>query len=167
MVHYKCISLLLFSRSAVSDSASPSTTARLASLSFIISWSLHKLMSTELEMSSNHSSSFVPLSSCLQSFPASESFPVSQLFALGGQSVAASASASILPMNIEGWFPLGLTNLISLLSKGLSRVFSSTTVLRHQFLGTYCLALTSVHDYWKNHSFDHMDLCWQNNISAF
>ena len=71
--------------------------------------------------------------SCPQSFPASESFPVSRLFASSGRSVGASASASVLPMNFQGWFPLGLTGLISLLSKGLSRVLSSTTVQKHQF----------------------------------
>ena len=78
------------------------------------------------------SSSLAPFSSCLQSFPASESFPVSQLFPSGGQSTGASASVSVLPMNIQGWFPLRLTGLISLLSKGLSGVFFSTTVLKHQ-----------------------------------
>ena len=81
------------------------------------------------------SSSVVPFSSCLQSFPASGSFPMSQFFASGGQSIRASASASVLPMNIQGWFPLGLTDLISLLSKGLSRVFSSTTIRKHPFFG--------------------------------
>ena len=70
---------------------------------------------------------------CLQSFPASGSFPMSQLFTSTGQSIGVSASASVLPMNIQGWFLLRLTGLISLLSKGLSRVFSSTTVQRHQF----------------------------------
>ena len=80
-------------------------------------------------------SSVVPFSSCLQSFPASESFPVSQLFASGGQSIGASASASVLPMNIQDWFPLGLTGLTSLKSKGLSRVFSNTTVQEHKFFG--------------------------------
>ena len=80
------------------------------------------------------SSSVAPFSSCSPSFPASGSFPMSQLFASGMQSVRASASASVLPMNIQGWFPLGLTGLISLLSKGLSRVSSSTTVQKHQFL---------------------------------
>ena len=79
------------------------------------------------------SSSFIPFSSCLQSFPASGSFPVSQFFTSGGQSIGASASASILPMNIQDWFPLGLTGWIPLLSKGLSRVFSNTTVWKHQF----------------------------------
>ena len=81
------------------------------------------------------SSSVVPFS-CPQSFPASGSFPMSQLFTSGGQSIGASASASVLPMNIQGWFPLGLTGLISLLSKGLSRIFSSTTVRKHQFFST-------------------------------
>ena len=77
------------------------------------------------------SSSVVPFSFCLQSFPASGSFLMSQLFASGGQTIG--TSASVLPMNIQGWFPLGLTDLISLLSKGLSRVFSNTTVQKHQF----------------------------------
>ena len=72
-----------------------------------------------------------PFSSCPQSFPASGSFPMSQIFTSAGQSIGGSASASVLPMNIQGWFPLGLTGLISLLSKGLSRVFSSTTVQTH------------------------------------
>ena len=82
------------------------------------------------------SSSVVPFFSHLQSFPALWSFPMSWFFASGGQSIGASASASALPMNIQGWFPLGLTGLISLKSKGLSRVFSNTTVQKHQFFGT-------------------------------
>ena len=103
------------------------------------------------------SSLVVPFSSCLQSFPASGSFPKSQIFTSGGQSIGASASASVLPMNIQNWFPLGWTGWISLLSKGLSRVFSNTTVksinsLALSFL--YGPTLTSIHDYWKNHSFD-------------
>ena len=73
-----------------------------------------------------------PFSLCFPSFPASGSFPVSQLFSPGAQSIGVSASASILPLNIQGWFPLGLTDLISLQSKGLSRVFSSTTTPEHQ-----------------------------------
>ena len=81
------------------------------------------------------SSSVVPFSCCLQYFPASGSFPVGQLLASGGQSTEASASASVLPMNIQGWFPSGLTVLTSLLSKGLLRVFSSTTMWKHQFFG--------------------------------
>ena len=79
------------------------------------------------------SSSVVPSSSCSQSFTASGSFPVSWLFASGDQSIEASASASVLPMNIQGWFPLEWTGLISLLSKGLFRVFSNTTIQKHQF----------------------------------
>ena len=79
------------------------------------------------------SSSVVLFSSCPQSFPASGSFPMSRLFASGGQSIGASASASVLPMNIQDWFPLGWTGLIALLSKGLSRLFSSTTIWKHQF----------------------------------
>ena len=78
------------------------------------------------------SSSVIPFS-CLQSFPASGSFPMSQFFASGGQSIGALASGSVLPMNIQDWFPLGLTGLISFQSKGLPRVFSNTTVQKHQF----------------------------------
>ena len=80
-------------------------------------------------------SSVGPFSSCLQSFPALGSLPMSQLFASGGQSIGVSASASVLPMNIQDWFPLGWTGWTSLLSKGLSRVFSNTTVQKHQFFG--------------------------------
>ena len=80
--------------------------------------------------------SIAPFSSCLQSFPASESFPMSWLFTSGDQSIGASALASVLPMNIQVWFPLGLAGLISLLTKRLSRVLSSTTVQKHQFFST-------------------------------
>ena len=82
------------------------------------------------------SSSVVPFSSCLLSFPASGSFPMNQFFILGGLSIGISASTSVLPMNIQDWFPLGLTGLIFVLSKGLSRVFSNTTVQKHLFFGT-------------------------------
>ena len=81
------------------------------------------------------SPSVVPFSSCPQSFPASGSFPMSQFFISGGQSIGASASTSVLPVNIQGWFPLGLTGLIALQSKRLSGVFSNTTVQKHQFFG--------------------------------
>ena len=81
------------------------------------------------------SPSAIPFSSCLQSFPSSRSFQMSQLIASGGQSIRISASASILPMNIQDWLPLGLTGLIFLQSNGLSRVFSNSTVQKHQFLG--------------------------------
>ena len=102
-------------------------------LSFTISKSLLKVMSIELMMPSNHLILCCPLSSCHQSFPASGAFPMSQLFASSGQSMG--ASASVLPMNIQDWFPLGLTGLISLLSKRLSRIFSNTTVQKQQFFG--------------------------------
>ena len=82
------------------------------------------------------SSSVVLFSSCLQSFPASGTFQMSQFFTSGGQSIGVSASASVLPMNIQDWFPLGMTDWISLQSKGLSRVFSNTTVQKHQFFGS-------------------------------
>ena len=83
------------------------------------------------------SSSVVPFSSCLQSFPASGSFQMSQFFASGDQSIGVSASTSVLPMNIQDWFPLGWPGWISLQSKGLSRVFSNTTVQKHQFFGAH------------------------------
>ena len=115
------------------------------------------------------SSSVAPFSSCLQSFPASGSFPMCWLFASGGESIR--ASASVLPVSIQGWFPLGLTGLISLLSKGLSRVFSSTTVWKHQFFGTQPSLWSNCHTRtWllgKNHSFDYMDLWRQSDIFAF
>ena len=78
-------------------------------------------------------------------FPSIRSFPVSRLFTSGGQSIGASASATVLPMNIQGWFPLGLTGLISLLSKGLSRVFSNTTVQKHKFFRTQTFLLSNSH----------------------
>ena len=81
------------------------------------------------------SSSVIPFSSCPQSFPALGSFPMSQLFAWGGQSIGVSASASVFPMSTQDWYPLGWTGWISLQSKGLSRVFSNTTVQKHQFFG--------------------------------
>jgi len=113
----------------------PWTAAHQVSLSFTISQSLLKLMSIESVMTSI-SSSVIPFLFYLQSFPASGSFPVSQLFASSGRSIG--ASASVLPVNIQDWFPLGLTGLISLLSKGLSTVFSNTTVWKHQLWKNKC-----------------------------
>ena len=101
------------------------------------------------------SSSVVPFSSHLPFFPALASFPMSQFFASGGQSIGVSASASVLPVNIQDWFPLGWPSWVSLQPKGLSRLFSNTTVQKHQFFSfLYSPTLTSIHDYWKNHSFD-------------
>ena len=136
---YVCIHICIsqFSRSVVSDSLwpqvlqhtrlpCPSPTPRAFSNSCpLIGW-CHPTIS----------SSVIPFSSCLQSFPASGSFSMSQFFASGGQSIGVSASASVLPMNIQDWFPLGWIGWISLHSKGLSRVFSNTTVQKHQFFST-------------------------------
>ena len=91
------------------------------------------------------SSSIIPFSSCPQSFPASGSFPVSQLFAWGGQSIGVSASASVLPMNTKDWSPLGWTGWISLQSKGLSRVFSNPTVQKHQFFDAQLSSQSNSH----------------------
>ena len=126
-----------FSRSVMSNSLwphelqharppCPSPTPRVYPNSCPLSWWCHPAMS----------SSVVPFSSCPKSFPESWSFPMSQLFASGGQSTGVSASTSVLPMNIQNWSPLGWTGWISLQSKGLSRVFSNTTVQKHQFFGT-------------------------------
>ena len=123
-----------FSCSVVSDSlqphgpqharpACPSPTPGAYSTSCPLSWWCHPTIS----------SSVIPFSSCLQSFPASGSFPMSQLFTSGGQSIGVSASTSVLPMNTQVWSPLGWTGWISLQSKGLSRVFSNTKVPKHQF----------------------------------
>ena len=130
------------------------------SLSCILSWWCHPTISP----------SFAPFSSCPQSFPASGSFPMSWLFASGGQSFGASASASDLSTYIQGWILLGLTDLVSLKSKGLSRVFSkpqfkSINSLVLSFL--YSPTLTSIHDCWKKHSFDYMDLFWQSDVFVF
>ena len=115
------------------------------------------------------SSSVVPFSYCFQSFPASESFPMNQLFASGGQN--SGASASVLPVNIQGWFPLGLTGLIFLQSKGLSgsllQHHSSKSISSSTLSLLYGPTLTSIHDYWKNRSFDCTHLCWQSDVSAF
>ena len=119
----------------------PWTAACQASLC-LISESLPKFMSIESVMSSNHIYS-AALFFCLQSFPASGSFPMSLLFILGGQSIEASTSASVLPVSIQSWFPLEWIGWISLQSKGLSRVFSNTTVWKHQFFS----ALPSL---WSN-----------------
>ena len=128
-----------------------------ASLSISNSRSPPKLMCIESVMLLAISSSVVPFSSCPQSLPASGSFPMSQFFASGGQSIGVSASASVLPMNTQDWSPLEWTGWISLQSKGLSRLFSNTTVQKHQFFGAQPSSqstLTSIHDHWKNHSLD-------------
>ena len=147
---YQVQSVSQFSRPVVSDSlhASPpclSPTPGVHSNSCPLSPWCHPTIS----------SSVIPFSSHLQSFPASGSFQMSQFFASGGQRIGVSASTSVLPMNTQDWSPLGWTGCISLQSKGLSRVFSNTTVQKHQSLVLsflYSPTLTSIHDYWKNHS---------------
>ena len=111
------------------------TTAHKASLSITNSWSPPKLKCHEWWCYPAISSSVIPLFSCPQYFPASGSFTMSQIFASGGQSIGVSASTSVISMNTQDWSPLGWTGWISLKSKGLSRVFSNTTVQKHQFFG--------------------------------
>ena len=131
----------------MSDSLLPPRTAvHQASLFLTISWSCSNSCPLSQWCHPTISSSVATFSSCPQSFPASGSFPMSWLFTSGGQSIR--ASASVLPVNIQGWFPLRLTGLISLLSKGLSRVFFSTTVQKHHFFGTQpSLWSNSLHPY--------------------
>ena len=119
----------------------PWTAAHQASLSFTISQYSNSLIISFNHLISFISSSVTLFSSCPQSFPASGSCPMSWLFISDSQSFGASALASVLPMNIQGWLPFGLTGLIYLLSKGLSRVFSNTTVQKHQFFGGAQLSL--------------------------
>ena len=121
-------------------------------------------------MPSNHLLLCCPLLFLLQSLPASGSFPVSQLFTPRGQSIGALASASVLPMNIQGCFPLGLTGLISLLSRDFQ---DSSPAPQFEGINSLALclhssALTTVHDHWEDHSLDYTDVCWQSNlVSAF
>ena len=135
------------------------------SLSFTISCSLLKSSLLSQGCYPAISSSVVPFSSCPQSLPASGSFPTSQLFTSGGQSI--EASASVLPITIQGCFPLGLTGLISLPSESspapqIGSISSSALSVLHS------PTLTSIHDHRKNHSLDYyMDLCWQSNVAAF
>ena len=141
-----CLSSVQFSRSVVSDSLRPhesqharppcpSQTPGVCSNSCPLSrWCYPAI-----------SSSVIPFSSCPQSLPASRSFPTSQLFSWGGQSIEVSASASVLPMNTQDWSPSGWTGWISLQSKGLSRVFSNTTVQTHQYFGAQVSSQSNSH----------------------
>ena len=134
-VYYCSLLLLLFSHSVVSDSLwSPWTAAHQVSLSFTLSWSLIKLMSIESVMPSNHLILCRPILLLPSIFSSIRVFSNDLAFCTRRpQSIGASASASVLPMNSQSWFPLELTGLISLLSKRLSRVFSNTKVWKHQF----------------------------------
>ena len=146
-----------FSRSVVSDSATPWITAGQVSLSITNSQSLLNIMSIKSVMPSSHLILYWPLLLLPQSLPASGSFPMSQLFPWGSQSIAVSASALVLPMNTQDLSALGWTGWISFQSKGLSRVFSNTTVQKHLFFGTQLSSqstLPSIHDHWKKQSLE-------------
>ena len=108
-----------------------------------------------------------PFSYCPQSFPISGSFPMSRLFVSGAQSIGASASASVFPINIQGWFPLGFDLLVvqGTLKSSLEPQFKNINSSVLSLL--YGPTLTSVHDYWRNHRFDYSDLCWKSNVSPF
>ena len=141
----------------------PWTAACQASLSITNSCSLLKLMSIELVMSSNHLSLCHPFLLLPSAFPESGSFPMSQLFLSGGQSIGGWTSASVHLMNIQDLFPLGWTGWISLQFKGLPRVFSNTTVQKHQFFGPQLSLWSNSHihqNFWQNHRFDYTDICW-------
>jgi len=148
----------------------PWTAVLQASLSFNISWNLLKLMSIESVMLSIHLVLCLPLSSCLQTFPASGSFLMSRLFTSCGQSIRASALASVLLENIQDWSPLGWTGLISYSPRD-SQESSPTpqfkSINSSVFSLPYGPTLTSIYDYWKNYGFDYTDLCWQSNVSGF
>ena len=161
-LRYICLIAVLMSLSGVLLFATPLTASRQTSLSSTISQSLLKFMSIESVILSNHPILCCPLFSCLQSFPASESFPNSWLFTSGSQSIGASASA--LPMNIHSCF-LGLTGLISLLSKRLSRVFSSTTVWKHQLSVLSLFLCLIVLLLYKNVSLKHI-LFWHHFLNS-
>ena len=129
------LACILSSFSPIQLFVTPWTAACQAPLSFTIFWSLLKFLSIESVMLSNHLILCHPLLFLPSVFPSISLFPVNRFFASDGQGIGASASISALPMNIQGWFPLGWTGLISLLSKGLWRVFSSTTVWKDWFFG--------------------------------
>ena len=139
-----------------------------ASLSITNSRSLPKLTSIESVMPSNHLIFCHSLLLLPSIFPSIRVSSNESAFHIRWPSIQVSASTSVLPMNIMNWFPLGMTGWISLLSKGLSRVFSNTTVQKHQFFHAQPSSWSNSHilrNYWKNHSFDYTDLCQQNDIS--
>ena len=145
----KCLliscSSVQFSRSVVCDSLRPHESQHTRPPSPSPSPGVHSDSRPSSQWYHSAISSSVLFSSCPQSLPASESFPMSQLFTWGGQSNGVSASASVLSMNIQDWFPLGWTGWISFQSKGLSRVFSNTTVQKHQFFGTQLFSQSNSH----------------------
>ena len=156
------------SLSRVQRFVTPWTVAGQAPLSSTISQRLLKFMCIELVMLSNHLILCHLLLLLPSVFPSIRVF--SNKLTLGGQSIGASASASVLSVNTQGWCPLGLTDLISLQSKGLARVFSTTTIQKHQFFGSQPSLWSNAHictDFWENHSFDYIDLCQRSAVAAF
>ena len=148
----------------------PMDAARQASLFITNSWSLLKLISIESVMPSNYLILCRPLLLLPSIFPSMRVFSMSQLFASGGQSIGASVSAPVLPMNIQGWFSLGLTGLVSLLSKGLSRVFSSMKIQKHQFFSAQSSLWSNSHILTWQLEKPQLWLyrfCWQSDVSAF
>ena len=163
------LSLLLFSHSAMSDSLQPhelqhnrlpctSLSPRVYSNSCSLNWWCHPTISSS-----------VICFSCLQSFRASGSFLMRWLLTSGDPNPGASVPTSVFPMNIQDWFPLWLTDLITLLSKGLSRVFSTLFESTNSLVLSplYAPNIKFINDYWKNYSFDNTDICQQSDISAF
>ena len=152
----------------MSDSLRSHGLQHTAPLTFTISQNLFKFMSVEWCYLTTLSSAAL-LSFCLQCFPASGSFPMSQLFISGSQMIGAPASASVLPVNIQGWFPLGLTGwslpVQGTLKSSPTPQFKSIHFLVLSLL--YGPTLTFVHDYWENHSFNYVDFCRQSDVSAF
>ena len=134
------------------------TVAHQAALSFTISWSLLKLMPIELMMLSNHLILCLPIRLLPSVFPSIRVFSNESALLIRWAKYCISIASVVFPINIQSWFPLGLTGWISLLSKRHSRVFSSTTVWKRQFSLPYGPTLTSIRAYWKNHSFDYMDI---------
>ena len=146
------------------------TAALQASLSFTISWCLLRLMSIELVMPSKHLILCHTLLFLPSIFPSiRESLRISELVTSGGQSIGNLALASVLPMNIQNWFPLRLTSQISLqfkwFSSHLQHHSSKVSIFQHSAI--FLVQLSHPYDYWKNYSFDYVDLCWQINISPF
>ena len=171
---WKCMdfSSVPFSRSVVSDSLWPhglQHTHGQAFLSITNSQSLPKLISIESVMLYNHRILCHPLLLPPSIFPSIRVFSSKLVIHIRWQSIGASALVSVIPMNIQFWFHLRLTGLISLLSKGLSRVFSSTTVGKHQFWGHFSmvqLLYPSIYDYWENYSFDYIYLYQQSGSNG-
>ena len=164
------LSIYLSQFSSVQTLCDPMDCSHQASLSITKSRSLLKLMSIKSVMPSNHLTLCCLFSSCLQSSPATGSFPMSQFFASGGQSIGVSASASVLPMNIQDWLPLGWLVWSTCSPRDSQESFPTPrfkNINSSALSFLYGATLTSIYNYWKNSSFAYMDCCQQSNVSAF